>query len=337
LDTRIPLEMMPDSGAFGSYGPSEDASPSHGESFDVPHLMVDDKGRIISAETVQITLPPTSSLTTVDWEGVTNKPTSFTPSSHSSATTEYGVSSSTNYGHSMASSTVPIAAGIASVGEETSSFARGDHVHPAQTTISGNAGTATKLETSRSITLTGDASGSVNFDGSENVSISVSTVKEVSYTTTEPDSSSTELLDNESVIFYAEGSSSGSSFLQPVYTSGNQTIDGVKTFASGIFKNALTVDSSSSIFDVSQSTCFLKTITAPSTFTFINVPSGLFCHLTVILKNGGSHLVVWPSTVVWSKNETPDLAADGIDILTFITCDGGNSWFGNIFYSSQLS
>ena len=39
-------------------------------------------------------------------------------------------------------------------------------------TITGNAGTATKLETSRSIALTGDVTGTINFDGSSNVSMS---------------------------------------------------------------------------------------------------------------------------------------------------------------------
>lgn len=41
----------------------------------------------------------------------------------------------------------------------------------APTTITGNAGTASKLQTPRTITLTGDVSGSVSFDGSKNVSI----------------------------------------------------------------------------------------------------------------------------------------------------------------------
>ena len=44
--------------------------------------------------------------------------------------------------------------------------AREDHVHPSQTTITGNAGTATKLATARAITVKGDATGSVSFDGS---------------------------------------------------------------------------------------------------------------------------------------------------------------------------
>ena len=46
-----------------------------------------------------------------------------------------------------------------------------DHVHPEQINVKGNAGTATKLETSRSITLTGDIVGSATFDGSKDISI----------------------------------------------------------------------------------------------------------------------------------------------------------------------
>ena len=41
----------------------------------------------------------------------------------------------------------------------------------APTSVTGNAGTASKLETARTITLAGDVSGSVSFDGSDNVSI----------------------------------------------------------------------------------------------------------------------------------------------------------------------
>ncbi len=59
-----------------------------------------------------------------------------------------------------ASSTTPKAAGTAAAGTE-SGYARGDHVHPAQTDITGNAGTATKLATARSI-------NGMSFDGSAN-------------------------------------------------------------------------------------------------------------------------------------------------------------------------
>ena len=52
------------------------------------------------------------------------------PTSHASTTTTYGISSDTQYGHPMASSTTPKALGTAAVGSETAKFARGDHVHP---------------------------------------------------------------------------------------------------------------------------------------------------------------------------------------------------------------
>lgn len=73
---------------------------------------------------------------------------------------------------SMAGSTAPKAAGSAAVGV-AERYAREDHVHPLQTTVSGNAGTATRLATARTISLTGDVSGSANFDGSANASINV--------------------------------------------------------------------------------------------------------------------------------------------------------------------
>lgn len=67
-----------------------------------------------------------------------------------------------------ASTTLPKEAGTANAGTE-SGFARGDHVHPLQTTVSGNAGTATKLETARTI-------NGVLFDGSQDITVTMGTV-----------------------------------------------------------------------------------------------------------------------------------------------------------------
>ena len=75
----------------------------------------------------------------------------------------------TNTKYTAASAT-PKAPGTAAVGT-SGKYAREDHVHPLQTTVSGNAGTATKLATARTISLTGVVEGSVSFDGSKNVSI----------------------------------------------------------------------------------------------------------------------------------------------------------------------
>jgi hypothetical protein len=57
---------------------------------------------------------------------------------------------------------------------------------PAQTTVSGNAGTATKLATARTIALTGDVTGLGSFNGSEDLTISTTIkngVKDSTFTT----------------------------------------------------------------------------------------------------------------------------------------------------------
>ena len=85
-----------------------------------------------------------------------------------------------------AATAAPKAPGTAAVGTSTK-YAREDHVHPLQTTTSGNADTATKLKTARTITVkhvvSGSGSygvnpnytgsGSATFDGSGNVTISI--------------------------------------------------------------------------------------------------------------------------------------------------------------------
>lgn len=103
------------------------------------------------------------------WAEITSKPTTFAPIIGSTATT------------AMAGNTVipavatvaPLAPGTAAVGTSLL-YARQDHVHPVQTSISGNAGTATALATGRTFSLTGGATGtSAAFTGAANASIPV--------------------------------------------------------------------------------------------------------------------------------------------------------------------
>lgn len=84
---------------------------------------------------------------------------------------EIGAAAASHGTHVTWATTAPKANGTAAVGT-VARVAREDHVHPLQTTVSGNAGTATKLQTARTITLKGNANGSVSFDGSGNVTIS---------------------------------------------------------------------------------------------------------------------------------------------------------------------
>ena len=105
------------------------------------------------------------------------------PTSHASTATTYGVSSASNYGHAKASGTTPKANGTAAVGSETSSFARGDHVHPLQTSVSGssgsctgNAASASKVNNSLKVQLNGGTTEGTNqftFNGSAAKTINI--------------------------------------------------------------------------------------------------------------------------------------------------------------------
>lgn len=85
---------------------------------------------------------------------------------------DVGAAAASHGTHVTWSTTTPKANGTAAVGSETK-VARGDHVHPLQTTVSGNAGSATKWQTARTLTI-GNTGKSV--DGTANVSWSLSEI-----------------------------------------------------------------------------------------------------------------------------------------------------------------
>lgn len=148
--------------------------------------------------------------------------------------------------------------------------------------------------------------------------------KEVAALSAEPTAVNTADLDNGSIIFWNTGSAQNAP--QPVYTTGNQTVQGVKTFTAGIFSGTQAM--SGNAIDCAAASCFTKTITANTTFSFTNVPSDAVCCVTLVLVNGGGYTITWPSSVKWTDNLPPDLTQNGTDVLTFLTCTGGNVWYG---------
>lgn len=106
------------------------------------------------------------------------------------------------------STTAPKAgAANASVGSEAA-VARADHVHPIQTSVSGNAGTADKLKTARSIGISGGITATAaTFDGTKDVSITVTGVPAsiVSGLGTVATSNSYNDLDNKPTIYGLAG------------------------------------------------------------------------------------------------------------------------------------
>ena len=73
---------------------------------------------------------------------------------------------------------------------------------------------------------------------------------------------------------------------------------------------------------------FSKTISGTTTLTFTNPSSAAATSFSLILTNGGSATLNFPSAVDWSAATAPTLTASGIDILTFTTIVGGTIWYG---------
>ena len=81
--------------------------------------------------------------------------------------------------------------------------------------------------------------------------------------------------------------------------------------------------------DLSLGNVQTYTLSGSQTVTFTNPPaSGTAGSFTMIVTNGGSATLTWPTSVDWPAATAPTLTASGVDILFFTTCDGGTIWYG---------
>ncbi len=79
--------------------------------------------------------------------------------------------------------------------------------------------------------------------------------------------------------------------------------------------------------DCSTSNYFTLTLAGPTNMTFTNVPAGRAFTLTLVLTNGSTN-PTWPASVKWANGVIPTLTVSGIDVLQFVTVDGGTNWYG---------
>lgn len=83
-----------------------------------------------------------------------------------------------------------------------------------------------------------------------------------------------------------------------------------------------------SAIDCSAGNYFTKTASGALTWTFTNVPSSRAFTVILELTNGGTGTQTWPAAVKWPGGTAPTLTASGVDVLGFITDDGGTTWRG---------
>ena len=85
--------------------------------------------------------------------------------------------------------------------------------------------------------------------------------------------------------------------------------------------------------DLTTGNIFEPTLTESVTLSITNPPaSGKGGSFTLILRQDGTGGwgVTWPTAVKWAGGTAPTLttAASAVDVLTFMTTDGGSIWFG---------
>lgn len=71
---------------------------------------------------------------------------------------------------------------------------------------------------------------------------------------------------------------------------------------------------------------FTATITGATTFSFTNASA--YDEIVLHLTNPGSAAITWPASVDWPGGTAPSLTAAGVDVLVFVTHNGGTIWRG---------
>ena len=134
----------------------------------------------------------------------------------------------------------------------------------------------------------------------------------------------TQTLTNKTIAF-------SSNTLTGVAPTASPTFTGTATFATadmlGSVRSNVTTVSASAV-DCSAGNYFIKTATGALTWTVTNVPASRAYSFILELTNGGTGTQTWFSGIKWPGGTAPTLTASGVDVLGFLTADGGTTWRG---------
>ena len=109
----------------------------------------------------------------------------------------------------------------------------------------------------------------------------------------------------------------------------DNTVSRVNLKDYGEVTNALGSVSGSTTIDLTAGNSVTATTGGAITWTFSNpTASDELCGFVLKLVNGGSATQTWPASVDWPAATAPTLTTSGTDVLVFITCDGGTTYYG---------
>ena len=113
-------------------------------------------------------------------------------------------------------------------------------------------------------------------------------------------------------------------------TLGNSSITRFRIPAAGIDNTSAALSGTTPSVDVGARDTYTLTTSGNTTFTFTGAPSsGQVGTFSLLITAGGTHTLTWPASVDWAGGTAPDAPASGEkDIYTFMTVDGGTTWYG---------
>lgn len=112
---------------------------------------------------------------------------------------------------------------------------------------------------------------------------------------------------------------------------GGSPLSGFELTVIGSYATGAPQTVAASAIDASTGNYFTKTASGALSWTISNVPSSSYTYGFILeLTNGGTGTQTWFSGTKWPGGVAPTLASAGIDVLVFITRDGGVTWRGSL-------
>ena len=113
-------------------------------------------------------------------------------------------------------------------------------------------------------------------------------------------------------------------------TLGNTSVTRFRIPGAGIDNTSAALSGTTPSVNVGARDTYTLTTSGNTTFTFTGAPSsGQVGTFSLIITAGGTHTLTWPASVDWAGGTAPDAPASGEkDIYTFMTVDGGTTWYG---------
>jgi hypothetical protein len=121
--------------------------------------------------------------------------------------------------------------------------------------------------------------------------------------------------------------SSGFANLSSSNSSVTNTLTANTLVLSGSYRTGVVTVAANNI-DCSLGNFFTRTATGAISWTVSNVPATGAYSFLLELTNGGTGTQTWMTNNRWPGGTAPTLTTSGVDVLGFITDDGGVNWRG---------